>query len=88
MTYVNPKRTDVRTIQVEEELMLHDPAAHKVYVLNPTANLVWTLCDGVHTIEQIVAAIANQFGKTEQANISQDVQQTVDWLNEYDLLEN
>jgi len=85
MTYV--KRTDVRTIQVEDELMLHDSATEKVYVLNPTAALVWSLCDGAHTIEQMVAAVESQFSKTaEPADIPQDVRQTLDWLNEYGLL--
>ncbi|KHD08190.1 hypothetical protein PN36_03560 [Candidatus Thiomargarita nelsonii] len=83
MTYV--KRTDVRTIQVEDELMLHDSATEKVYVLNPTAALVWSLCDGAHTIEQMVAAVESQFSKTA-ADIPQDVSQTLDWLNEYGLL--
>ncbi|MEN8221308.1 MAG: hypothetical protein ABFS56_34165 [Pseudomonadota bacterium] len=36
MSYVNPNRKNVRTIQVEEELMLHDSAAQKVYALNPS----------------------------------------------------
>ncbi|MEN8217346.1 MAG: PqqD family protein [Pseudomonadota bacterium] len=87
MTYVSPKRTDVRATEVENELMLHDSAAQKVYVLNPTAALVWSLCDGEHTIEQMVTAVETQFGKTgQEANITQDVQQTVNWLNDYGLL--
>ncbi len=87
MTYINPKRKEVRTIQIEQELMLHDPAVHKVYVLNPTAVCVWDLCDGKHTIEQMVAAVSTQFDNTAQADISEDVQQTLDWFSEYGLLE-
>ncbi|MDY6991836.1 MAG: PqqD family protein, partial [Pseudomonadota bacterium] len=77
----------VRAIQVEGEAMLHDPTAQKVYVLNPTAALIWSLCDGNHTVEQMVDAIHTQFSQTTQADILQDVQQTLAWLNEYDLLE-
>jgi hypothetical protein len=87
MTYINLKRKDVRTIQVEQELMLHDPAVQKVYVLNPTAAIVWDLCDGAHTIDQMVAAVSTQFDNTTQANISEDVHKTLDWFSEYGLLE-
>jgi len=85
--YANPRKKHVRTIPVEKELMLHDPAAQKVYALNPTAAFVWTLCDGAHTIEQMIAATETQFSNTTQMDISQDVRQTVDWFSEYDLLE-
>lgn len=87
MLYVSPKRKNVRTIQVEDELMLHDTVAQKVYALNPTATVVWSLCDGAHTLEQMVTAVKTQFSNTAQANIPQDVGQTIDWFNEYGLLE-
>ena len=87
MRYANPSKKNVRTIQVEKELMLHDSAAQKVYALNPSAAFVWNLCDGTHTIEQMIAAAETQFGNTTQVDISQDVHQTIDWFNEYGLLE-
>ena len=87
MPYVNPKRKNVRAIQVEGETMLHDSTVQKVYVLNPTAALVWSLCDGDHTLEQMIDAVKTQFSQTTEANISQDVDQTLAWFNEYSLLE-
>ncbi len=87
MPYVNPKRKNVRAIQVEGETMLHDPAVQKVYVLNLTAALIWSLCDGDHTLEQMVDAVKTQFSQTTEADISQDVDQTLAWFSEYDLLE-
>lgn len=87
MPYVNPKRKNVRAIQVEGEIMLHDPAVQKVYVLNPTAALVWSLCDGDHTLEQMIDAVKTQFSQTTEVDIPQDVDQTLAWFSEYDLLE-
>jgi hypothetical protein len=87
MPYVNPKRKNVRAIQVEGETMLHDPTVQKVYVLNPTAALVWSLCDGDHTLEQMIDAVKTQFSQTTEADIPQDVDQTLAWFSEYDLLE-
>lgn len=87
MLYVNPKRKNVRTIQVEDELMLHDPDTQKVYTLNPTAAFVWTLCDGTHTIDKMVATAETQFSNSTPEDILHDVRQAVDWFNEYGLLE-
>lgn len=86
MNYVNPKRQNIRSISVEEELMLHDAATKQVYTLNPTAALIWSLCDGAHTLDQIVTAVSTQFGKTTSADIQQDVQQTVASFKKYNLL--
>lgn len=87
MLYVKPTRKEVRTIQVEGETLLHDPTIQKVYVLNPTAALIWSLCDGTHTVEQMVDTVKTQFSQTASADIPQDVDQTLAWFNEYGLLE-
>lgn len=86
MNYVNPKRQDIRSISVEEEVMLHDSATKQVYVLNPTASLIWSLCDGAHTLDQMVTAISTQFDKTASVDIQQDVQQTVASFKKHNLL--
>ncbi len=43
-----------------------------VTVLNETATRIWQLCDGKHTIEQIVLTIADEYG-VEQITAQQDV---------------
>ncbi len=86
MIYVNPKRQDIRFISVEEEVMLHDSTAKQVYVLNPTAALIWLLCDGKHTVDQIAIIVSKKFGKS--IRISQDVEQTVIKFSECGLLNN
>ena len=87
MLYVKPTRKAVRAIEVEGETMLHDPATQQVYVLNPTAALIWSLCDGNHTIAQMIDAVKTQFSQTALADIPQDVDQTLAWFNEYGLLQ-
>ena len=69
MLYVKPTRKAVRAIEVEGETMLHDPATQQVYVLNPTAALIWSLCDGNHTIEQMIEVVKTQFSQTALADI-------------------
>ncbi len=84
MTYVS--RKDVRATEVEQELMLHDPIAKKVYVLNPTARVIWSLCDGAHTQTQMNEAVRSHF-QTTTLDVSQDVQNALNWLRDYQLLE-
>ncbi len=43
-----------------------------VTILNETATRVWQLCDGTHTIEQIVRTIADEYG-VEQVTAQNDV---------------
>ncbi len=43
-----------------------------VTILNETATRVWQLCDGTHTIEQIVQTIADEYS-VEQSTAQQDV---------------
>ncbi len=33
-----------------DELLLYHPAQEKVYYCNPTASLIWQLCDGQRTL--------------------------------------
>jgi hypothetical protein len=87
MLYVKPTRKAVRAIEVEGETMLHDPATQQVYVLNPTAALIWSLCDGTHTVEQMIDAVKTQFSQTTGVDVPQDVNQSLAWFNEYGLLQ-
>jgi hypothetical protein len=87
MRCVSPKRNDVLNIPVDDEVMLHDKKQQKVYTLNPVAALVWSLCDGAHTVEQIVASVKSQFSGYEPSEISPEIQSTLAQFNEYGLLD-
>ncbi|RME59452.1 MAG: PqqD family protein [Caldilineae bacterium] len=58
-----PKRnTDNLLIEdLQDELVLARADGEAVHVLNATARYVWTLCDGRHTIEDIVHALEHHF---------------------------
>ncbi len=87
MIYVSPKRTDILNIPVDDEVMLHDQKKQKVYTLNPVAASVWSLCDGAHTIDQIVTTITSQFSGCEPLEISPEIHNTIAQFREYGLLE-
>lgn len=56
---MNPPRPrpGYRVEQVEEETVLYFPGDARVLYCNPTAALIWQLCDGRRTVDEIVAAL-------------------------------
>lgn len=53
---------------VEDEAVLVLPRAGQVKVLNEVGALIWQLCDGEHSIAQIVAAVCQEYDiEPEQA---------------------
>jgi hypothetical protein len=86
MPCVSPKRNDVLNIPVDDEVMLHDQKQRKVYTLNPVAALVWSLCDGSHTADQIVASVKSQFSGYDPLEISPEIHKTIAQFREHGLL--
>jgi len=52
---------------LDGELVLYDPRRQRVHVLNPTAAVAWRLCDGAHTLDGIVAALAERYPRSRRA---------------------
>jgi len=53
-----PRRAEGYRMEVlDDELLLYHPGQARVIALNPTAALVWSLCDGTRTPGEIVAAL-------------------------------
>jgi hypothetical protein len=48
------KRADLVIKELGDELMLYDEINEKIHVLNHTAYLIWSFCDGCHTLKDIV----------------------------------
>ncbi len=86
MTNDTPKRKSVRFIGMDQELMLHNPITRKFHILNPTASMIWSLCDGSHTLEQISMKLKKKF-KESGEDILQDVCKTVEELRKDGFLE-
>jgi len=55
-----PKAKDNLTIQdLGDETLIYDPERDNVHVLNATAQAIWNLCDGSHTIKDIQKTLSN-----------------------------
>ena len=51
-----PKAIVVTQKPVDDCVLVHDAVNDKVHVLNPSAAMILTWCDGTHTIEEMVDA--------------------------------
>jgi len=58
------------------ELILYDPECDRAFLLNRSAAVVWDLCDGVTSVEQIAREISASFGIPPERAL-EDAQTTV-----------
>ena len=65
---------------MEGELLLYRPGTHKAIFLNETAAVVWKLCDGTRTVNEIALLLGRSFPESA-TGISADVQQAVEMLS-------
>ena len=54
--------------------------------LNGTAALIWEMCDGTHTVEEIAQTLAQRF-HVDAARILPDIRQLFERLEPYNVLE-
>jgi hypothetical protein len=64
---------------LEGEILLYRPSAHKAIHLNRTAALVWTLCDGTRTAKDVIDCLAAEFPNAK-SDIAREVQGLIDQL--------
>jgi PqqD family protein of HPr-rel-A system len=74
---LKPKaRTDLTFVQIEDEAILYDPESVRLHHLNHSAALIFQLCDGSGTVEELARDIADELGLPED-DILKQVQQVV-----------
>jgi hypothetical protein len=72
-----PRRmSEYRLEKMDEEFLLFDPAQTKILYCNETASLIWQLCDGTRTTQQVIATLSDAY--PDAANvIANDVDATL-----------
>lgn len=88
MTEYRPKKKS-RLLhgEMSEDAVLYDEETKEIHVLNPTAFLVWKLCDGGHSVEDIEQAVKREFSTRAGQEIAEDIQKIVDTFKDKGLLE-
>ena len=80
------RNTSVIQRNVGVETILYTSQMDTVHVLNPTARLIWDLCDGAHTFAEIEQAVRAKFAVPEQYDLYRDIHQAIDVLLEKGLV--
>ncbi len=63
MPPVKPKvRADLAVVELHGEAIVYDDRSRRLHHLNPTATIVFSLCDGRSTIPELSGDIAQAFG--------------------------
>jgi hypothetical protein len=70
-------RDDVLLRRVGSEWVLFDSRQDRAHVLNLTAAVVWTYCDGHHGTSAIAEAIAHELDGTRADAIRGDIEQVL-----------
>jgi hypothetical protein len=73
--------------EMGEEMFLYNADDKAIHILNPTAQLIWELCDGEHTIVDMEQAIRANFSVSDEHNITKDILRTLDIFADKGLLQ-
>lgn len=68
------RRAGIFSKALHDELVLYDAGGSAIHVLNPTAVVVWNLCDGAHSLDEMTAALCAAFTVDPAADVAGDVQ--------------
>jgi PqqD family protein of HPr-rel-A system len=87
MPAMKPKvRSDLTFVQIEGEAILYDPEAVRLHHLNPSAALIFQLCDGSGTVKELARDIAEELG-LPQDDITRQVRRVVEHFKHSGILD-
>lgn len=58
LTCIPQQKPDFRLEQLDGELLLYHPSRTTIIYCNPTASLIWQLCDGARPVAEIVSLLS------------------------------
>lgn len=70
---------------MDDEVLVYDPVVDRTHRLNSSASLIWELCDGTRSLEDIARALTVQF-EVEFETALQDARAVLEQLKEEQLL--
>jgi hypothetical protein len=62
---MKPEKNRQVTEKIGKEALLFDVAAGHLYELNETGKMIWSLCDGINTVEDISKKLKEQYVVSE-----------------------
>ena len=87
MHKVQPQqKTGLKIKEIGGETLLID--GEDIHVLNPTAALIWKLCDGAHTPADMAAALAAEYEIPADHDLNADIERTLSDFRSKGLIKN
>lgn len=77
---------DFQLEEIDGEVLLYSPVATRSIYLNPSAALIWHLCTGDFTVQEIVDSLQEQF-PDQASSIVDDVMTTLEQFSESQAIE-
>ncbi len=78
-----PRQTpDFRLEQLDGELLLYHPGQTSIMYCNQTASLIWGLCDGQRSVQDIIALLSAAY-EPAAASVAADVEATLDQFHQH-----
>jgi hypothetical protein len=71
--------SDFYVEEMEEEILLYKAGSHKAIYLNESAALVWKLCDGTKTAQDIFDILSENFPDAG-GGLAHEIEQAVEML--------
>jgi hypothetical protein len=70
------QKPDYRLEILDGELLLYHPGQTKILYCNQTASLIWQLCDGRRTAQEIITLLGESFPEAAET-VAADVEATL-----------
>ncbi len=80
------RKPDYRLEMIDGELLLFHPGETKIMYCNPSASLIWRLCDGQRTVEEITSLLSQAFPEAADT-IPAEVEATLQQFHEHGAIE-
>jgi hypothetical protein len=80
-------KSDVLLKDLGRETLIYSARKKEMHILNPSARLIWNLCDGQHSLGDIELALRKQFSISDGRDVRGDILATLDIFQEKELLD-
>jgi hypothetical protein len=80
------RQPDYHLETIDNELLLFHPAQPQMLYCNETASMIWQLCDGQRTPQEIISLLATAFPEAADS-IADDVEATLKQFSQYGAIE-
>jgi len=80
------RKPEYRLEMIDNELLLFHPGETKILYCNESASVIWQLCDGQRTEEEIVTLLEGAFPEAA-GRIAKDVRETLQQFSQHSAIE-